>query len=176
MFFVLCKIGPLKSFYGVPRFGHSSDITDIFTDEGDLDFNKIFDYLMGTIFVAAFLLATFLVFVFFLLVFKIVGRDAGILGGFPFVEDKKLLFGRPKKNLIFRCLMLLLTSIVVAGGGVFLGKGTQQVRRVASDVRDGTTVSILVCTRTKVLPMMKTTHQKNFFPKIGIQKCFTESC
>lgn len=100
------------------------------------------DYMMGSIFVAAFLLASFLLFIFIVVVFKLVGRDAGILAGHPFVEDKGLIFGgAPKKNLAFRSFIIFLICIVITGGGVFLGKGTEQIRRVAKDVRDGTEVS-----------------------------------
>ncbi len=97
---------------------------------------------MGSIFVAAFLLASFLLFIFLVVVFKIIGKDAGILAGHPFVEDKGLIFGgRPKKNIVFRSVILFFASAVITGGGVFLGKGTQKVRTVANDVRDGTEVS-----------------------------------
>ena len=127
----------------MPRFGHSSDITDIFTDDGILDMKKLRDYVMGSIFVAAFLLATFIIFVLAALTFKLIGPRAGIMAGHPFVENIKLIFrSRPRKHIIIRSVVLALTGVVVAGGGVFLGKGTQQVRRVADDVRDGTMVSV----------------------------------
>lgn len=101
------------------------------------------DYVMGSIFVAAFLLATFVIFVLVVLIFKMMGAKAGIMAGHPFLENVKLIFrSRPRKHIIIRAVVLFLTITVVAGGGVFLLKGTQQVRIVADDVRDGTTVSV----------------------------------
>ena len=105
---------------------------------------------MGSIFVAAFLLATFVLFILIVLVFKIFGRKAGVLAGHPFVKDKSLEFeSRPVKHNIVRALILLLTGIVIAGGGAFMSS-TQQVRRVASDVRDATTVSICCYFRIRI--------------------------
>ena len=127
----------------MPRFGHSSDITDIFGDDGSIDFDKIIDYVMGSIFIAAFLLTTYILFVFAVVVFKLCfGKKAGILAGHPFVEDKSIIFNKPKKNSYFRSVLMLLIFGVITSGIVFLTKGTQQVRAVVSDVRDATEVRI----------------------------------
>ena len=127
----------------MPRFGHSKDITDIFDEDGYLDWNKLMDYVMGSIFIAAFLFTSYLLFIMIVLTFKICfGRKAGILAGHPFVEDKSLIFDKPKKNAVFRTVVLILTCCVIVGGFIFLTKGTQQVRAVARDVRDGTEVRL----------------------------------
>ncbi len=140
------QIGPIKSFHGVPRFGHSSDITDIFTDDGSVDINKVLDYVMGSIFIAAFMMASYLLFVFLVAILKVCfGKQAGILSGHPFVEDKSIVFDKPPKNTYFRSFLLLLTAGVVTGGFIFLIKGTQKVKEVASDVRDGTKVRMRQC-------------------------------
>lgn len=97
---------------------------------------------MGSIFVAAFLLATYILFVLVVIFFKCFGRKAGILAGYPFLEDKTLIFDKPRKNIFFRSFVLFLSLSVISGGFVFLTKGTQQVGVVANDVRDGARVSV----------------------------------
>ncbi len=107
-----------------------------------MDTSKIVDYVRGSIFIAAFLLASYILFIIAVAVFKICfGKRAGILAGYPFVEDKSTIFYKRKKNSYFRGFILSLLIMVITGGFIFLIKGTQKVRRVASDVRDGTEVS-----------------------------------
>jgi hypothetical protein len=98
---------------------------------------------MGSIFIAAFLLTTYIMFVFTVIMFKLCfGAKAGILAGHPFVEDKSIVFDKPRKNSYFRTFIIVMCLVVVTGGLVFLTKGTQKVRAVADDVRDGTDVSL----------------------------------
>ena len=68
------------------------------------------------------------------------GKKAGILAGKPFVEDKSLVFDKSKKNAYFRWFVLICTVGVIVFAFIFLVKGTQEVRAVAADVRDGTEV------------------------------------
>jgi hypothetical protein len=142
------QIGPISSFHSVPRFGRPSTITSWLGDDGTIDMNKVTDYIMGSIFVAAFMFSTYLVFVLTVVAFKLCcGYDAGILAGYPFIEDKSLIFERPRKNNYFRGFLLFMTFNIILGGFLFLVKGTQQVGAVISDVRDGTDVSLENCCR-----------------------------
>ncbi len=128
----------------MPRFGLTSNITDIFTADGTLDVDKLTEYAMGSILVAAFLLATYVIFLFTVLIFKLCfGRNAGILSGWPFLVDKSLIFDKPKKNAWFRTVLMILIINVIVAGCIFLVQGTGQVREVMSDIRDGTKVRFL---------------------------------
>mmetsp|Transcript_30085 Transcript_30085/g.34977 ORF Transcript_30085/g.34977 Transcript_30085/m.34977 type:complete len:503 (+) Transcript_30085:54-1562(+) len=131
-------VAPILSFNKVPRFGHTSNITDIFTDDGSVDGDVIIDYVMGSIFIAAFLLVTYIIFINAVVILKCCfGPDAGILAGHPFLEDKSLKFDKPKKNAYFRSFIIYMNFCIVVAGCIFLAKGTQQVSRVGDDVRSG---------------------------------------
>ena len=75
--------------------------------------------------------------------------DTRILAGLPFLEDEDLdddsrtTKRGSKFEIVLRGLVLLGTFVVIINGFIFLGKGTQNIRAVANDIREGTEVSIL---------------------------------
>mmetsp|Transcript_5251 Transcript_5251/g.7779 ORF Transcript_5251/g.7779 Transcript_5251/m.7779 type:complete len:631 (-) Transcript_5251:58-1950(-) len=79
--------GIIASFRGVPRFGHTNDISKLFSPES----SDNIDYTLGTIFVGSFLFAVFVVWFIVLLVFIFLGKDrVGFLSGFPMKETVRV--------------------------------------------------------------------------------------
>jgi len=126
---------PIKAFNSVPRFGHSSDISIVF-DENGLNVLGAQDYARGTLFVAGFCLAAFICWILALLVLKCMGRRAGIAAGHPFVENVEMGI-TPRKHTRFRILMLLSTITISISGVIFLVRGARSVGNTFDDVRDG---------------------------------------
>lgn len=127
----------VKAFNNVPRFGHSADISLVFSDNG-VDIAAMIDYARGTIFIAGLCLVAFVLWILALLVLKCLGRRVGIAAGYPFVENS-YIGGTPRKHNVFRILMLLSTMSIAVSGIVFLIKGAQSVGNVFDDVFDGAT-------------------------------------
>ena len=76
----------------MPRYGHTSDLTDLFqnTDTAgstdidlELNTNAVDDYIRGILFVAGLLLSLFVLWVVILLIAKCLGRRVGIMAGHP---------------------------------------------------------------------------------------------
>ena len=136
-------VGPVGAFHNVPRFGHISDVTSMFSADG-LVTDSLVSYILGTIFIAGFLLASYLVFILLIFLFKCCcrGNKSRVFAGLPFIDsmddDAK---GGPLALKIYRSILLFSTFVVVVSGFVFLIKGTQQFKSVADDIRDGTQVS-----------------------------------
>lgn len=129
-------IRPVKAFNAVPRFGHTSNITDIYSTDG-IDTSVMSDYIQGTVFIAGFCLTAFTIWVLSLLILKCFGKRAGILAGHPFMEDRNIHFSRSKKNTAFRMFLVFSCFTVSCSGVVFLIKGAHSVSDVFEDVRDG---------------------------------------
>lgn len=126
------KPAPIKAFNSVPRFGHSSDITLIY-DENGVNFSALRDYFEGTLFVAGFCLAVFIIWVLALLVLKCFGKKAGIAAGHPFMDSG----GNTKRPMRFRIFMLISSLLVAISGVVFLVRGARSVGNAYDDIRDG---------------------------------------
>lgn len=70
-------------FRGVPRFGHSMDISQLFAPKSSSD---QVDYVLGSIFIGAFLMSLFIVWIVTLSIFTCVGRNkVGFLSGYAMV-------------------------------------------------------------------------------------------
>ena len=134
------KVSPIKAFNAVPRFGHTSDITSIYND-GGLDMVALTDYAQGTVFVAGFCLAAFIIWILLLLILKCFGRRVGILAGHPFEEDSYMR-STPGKHTGFRSFMLMSSLIISMCGIIFLVRGARSVTNVFDDIRDGAAVSL----------------------------------
>lgn len=136
-------IGLIRAFHACPRFGNTHHITEIFTSDGGIDKNDLISYIRGTIFIAGFLLATYLIFVMILIIVKCCckGNDkVRILAGKPFLENEGSPFRVPTTTIRKTCYWAILLSslIIISSGIVFLTQGIMNIRQVAMDVRDGT--------------------------------------
>lgn len=125
---------PIKAFNAVPRFGHTSDIASIYSNE-TVDIAIATDYVRGTLFVAGFCLAAFILWIIALLITKLMGKRAGVASGNVLVED--LAFETPKKHTCLRLFMLSSSTIIVISGFVFLIAGARSVGQVFDDVNSG---------------------------------------
>ena len=55
-------VGPVNAFHNVPRFGHISDVTELFDADGSLIPDLVVSYVLGTIFIAGFLISFYILF------------------------------------------------------------------------------------------------------------------
>ncbi len=89
---MLLQNGIIASFRGVPRFGHSNDVSYLFSTES----SDNVDYTLGTIFIGSFLFAVFILWFIMLLVFIFLGKNkVGFLSGFPMKEPPRTQYYRP---------------------------------------------------------------------------------
>lgn len=143
-------VGPVTAFHDVPRFGNISDITSLFSAEG-LVWDTVVSYVLGTIFIGGFLLASYFVFISLIFLFKCCcrGNKSRVFAGLPFIDSSPSVDdntrGGPLILKIYRSILLFATFVVVVSGFVFLVQGTQQFQSVADDIRDGTQVSFSSC-------------------------------
>ncbi len=130
-------VPPVNAFHGVPRFGRPSDITGIFSEDGVITDNVV-DYALGTIFIAAFLFVTYVIFICLIFLFKCFcrGNKTRVFAGLAYRDDN--LKGSDITLKMFRATLLFSTFVIVVSGFVFLVNGSIQFQNVADDVRDGT--------------------------------------
>jgi len=117
----------LKGFSGVPRFGHTAVITDIYGPGGSLDTDELNDYIRGTIFVSGFCLALLLVWMLALIILKIRGKRVGIFAGYP-------LEGRSSAS---RIIVLVSAVIITCSGVMFIIRGANSVGSAFYDITSG---------------------------------------
>lgn len=134
-------IGPVSAFHAVPRFGSISDLTELFSADGLIIRENVVSYAFGSIFVGAFLLATYFIFLLLIFIFKCCcrGNKSRILAGSPFIDvvyDETQKTSKTLKAL--RGMLFFSSVVIVVSGLVFLVKGTQQFQAVADDVLDVT--------------------------------------
>lgn len=139
--------GPVTAFHGVPRFGNTDDITELFDADGTIRIVSLQYYVLGTIFIASFLLAVYILFLCLIFIFKCCcrGDKSRVLAGLPFIdvvyEDKDTNANGSKALKFLRGTLLLCTSVIIVSGFVFLINGTLRFQAVADDVADVTEVS-----------------------------------
>lgn len=131
-------VGPVKSFNGVPRFGHLDDISQLilYTDDEDLFRENLISYALGTIFTASFLLVSYIVFLILTSVFKcFCGKMMPILAGKPFVQERK--YKGSVTSIVIRVFLFFAAIAAIISGSLFVVKGTSSVRATADDIHDG---------------------------------------
>lgn len=131
-FDIRLKPPPIKAFNAVPRFGHSSDITLIY-DENGVNVSAAVDYVQGTLFVAGFCLVVFIIWILAILVLKCFGKRAGIAAGHPFIDNG----GSTKRHMRFRIFMITSSLLIAISGIVFLVRGARSIGNAYDDIRDG---------------------------------------
>jgi len=112
----------VKNFRRLPRFGHSNDITDVFSS----DPNAQVDYASGLIALFVFLLIIFVLWTMAIITFKVMGQaNAGFLSGHPFVipdpvDDETNIRKRPLRVriafLVAAALLMIFAFLLVAMG------------------------------------------------------------
>lgn len=129
----------VSSFNDVPRFGHTSVITDVYDINGGVNTAVLSDYIRGTVFVAGICAAIFVVWVVILLLCKCLGRRGGISAGFPYEYEsngKSDIDETPKKKCGTVTVMASALTISIMGI-LFLVKGARSAQSVFEDIRDG---------------------------------------
>mmetsp|Transcript_31447 Transcript_31447/g.66161 ORF Transcript_31447/g.66161 Transcript_31447/m.66161 type:complete len:564 (-) Transcript_31447:1055-2746(-) len=112
----------VNNFRRLPRFGHGSDFTAVFSSDQD----EQVDYAAGLIALFVFLLIVFIFWTIVIITFKIMGpTNAGFLSGHHFVvpdpaEDEKNIHKRPRRVrivfLVATALLMLFSFLLVAMG------------------------------------------------------------
>ena len=137
----------MNAFNNVPRFGHKTLITDLYSDDG-LDTELLRDYMLGSIFVGGFCIALLVIWLLTLIICKCLGRKrVGVLVGHPFEEDKfeedNLMQKAPRKHTGFRVVLVMSALIIACSAVLFLVKGGKSIRNLFDDIRDGAEVRIM---------------------------------
>ena len=140
----LKQVGSISAFNKVPRFGRTSDITEIYVNDS-IDTSTVVDYIRGTLFVAGFLIAVCLLWLVLLICCKCLGRRAGIYAGFPPKPDSMANLSenrqsRPKKATI---LIIVCAILITFSGITFFVRGAISLERLLWNVEDSATVSTI---------------------------------
>ena len=133
-------ISSVESFNGVPRFGHLDDISELIKhiDDDELFVEKAISYALGTIFIASFLLASYIVFLIMISFFRCLCRNK-----YPILAGKSFDNARSVGSLVIRGFLVFLSIAAIISGVLFLVKGTASVQATADDVHSALNVSHL---------------------------------
>lgn len=113
-------------FHNVPRLGHSGDLTVL--AKGDM---TVYDYVIGTSFIAATILVVFILWLALLCVFKFLGKKVGFLSG-------RRLKGE-KPHWFVRTLVMVSCAFALAAGAMYLVKATTSLYDTFDSIRDSAT-------------------------------------
>jgi len=133
----------VSSFNDVPRFGHTSVITDIYDVNGGINTAVLSDYLRGTVFIAGLCAAMFVSWIVVMLLCKCIGRRAGIAAGYPYEYDgqhsaKYYDGGRDEPKMKCGSVTVMAGAFTISVVGIlFLVKGARSAQNVFEDIRDG---------------------------------------
>jgi hypothetical protein len=139
--------GIIAGFRGVPRFGHSDDISNFFsTEQADNS-----DYTLGTLFIGSFLMTIFLTWFIALLILTFIGKDkVGFLSGYAMEKTvggqhsttpaKKCCVTTRNVRIVFiiSCLVVIIVSLLSAFsvGFVDLKIATEDMQNSVLEIKD----------------------------------------
>ena len=103
------------------------------------------DYILGTIFIPAFVFTFLIVWGLVIIVLKCRGEKSGILSGREFIHEKEgcMECGRLSRNAVMRLTVLLSAIALVVCATVFPAKGAGAVQKTIDSVRDTTEVCVV---------------------------------
>jgi hypothetical protein len=125
----------VKDFQLLPRFGHGSDFTILFTSNP----NEQVDYAAGLIALFVFLLLFFVFWMILILTLKVMGSaNSGFLSGQPFMvpnkaDDNSRIRKRPG---IVRLIFLVATGFVMLSSYLFVGMGLTNVNNATMSMSE----------------------------------------
>ena len=96
----------------VPRFGHSSDFSQLFSDNQD----DVTDYALGLLFVGAFLSAVFFLWLVIVATFKCIPSTTGFLSGKRFKTQKRAF--RVRMAFVLSTFLYILFTILLVTEGI----------------------------------------------------------
>ena len=125
----------VSMFSAVPTFGHTSNITALFSLDG-VGTNPS-DYMRGTLFISGLCLGVLILWIVILLVCKSIGRRVGILAGYPFDQENDNSNKRCGTGQILVILVSAASLIIACMGVIFLVRGADSAQNIFVDIRDG---------------------------------------
>ena len=121
-----------------PRFGHSDDISMLFSNENGASQG----YIKGLIFAGGFILAIFLTWSLILLIFKCVGpRQLGFLSGARFKEPSYQEAGKYRRPSRVRLVVLVAVIIFIVFTVLLVVKGITNIQDTFTTVSHSNQVS-----------------------------------
>ncbi|KAL7530529.1 hypothetical protein ACHAXR_003541 [Thalassiosira sp. AJA248-18] len=130
----------VKDLSKLPRFGHESDFTALFSPYQD----EQVDYTAGLISLFVFLLVFFIVWTIAIITFKVMGQtNAGFLSGHHFVvpdpfDDEKNIHKRP---LRVRVVFLVATALLMTFSFLFVAKGLTNISSATTTMKESLRVT-----------------------------------
>jgi hypothetical protein len=129
------QIGATNTFHNSPRFGHSNDFANLFSEQQA----EQTDYIKGIIFAGVLIFSFFLVWLILLFVFKCLGTSVGFLSGARMIDpDTRNGSGggcttRPNIVRFFFCLS---TVIVIVFTVLLVTKGLTDLKNTTTSLDD----------------------------------------
>mmetsp|Transcript_12647 Transcript_12647/g.17943 ORF Transcript_12647/g.17943 Transcript_12647/m.17943 type:complete len:552 (+) Transcript_12647:136-1791(+) len=127
------QVGATSAMHQMPRFGHASDFSKLFSKDED----EVTDYALGLIFGGALVITFFVIWLLVILVFKCLGqRRVGFLSGAPFTKTPEIsaVGGNVRRPMITRCVFLSSGVILIVFGVLLVTQGITNLRDTISNV------------------------------------------